>query len=178
MLSQKNESNKEQAIYYLSQALVGYEIKYVYLEKLCLVVVFVTKKLRHYMLNHTTYVIAKADPLNYMMNKTYHNARTSKWIMHLTEFDLQFISQNSIKGQVIADYLAQAPLSDDKPLIIELPNEHSFQLDEMEIPMDLEEDWDMVRYFDGSICEKSGGVGVVLVTPQGFPRPYSIKLIL
>jgi len=126
MLSQKNESNKEQAIYYLSQALVGYEIKYVYLEKLCLVVVFVTKKLRHYMLNHTTYVIAKADPLNYMMNKTYHNARTSKWIMHLTEFDLQFISQNSIKGQVIADYLVEAPLYDNKPLIIELPNEHVF----------------------------------------------------
>ena len=40
------------------------------------------------MLNHTTYAIAKVDPLRYMMNKTYQNTRTLKWIMYLTEFDL------------------------------------------------------------------------------------------
>jgi len=68
-------------------------------------IVFATKKLRHYMLNHTTYVISKADLLKYMMNKTYQTTRKSKWIMHLIEFKLQFISKKSIKGQVIADYL-------------------------------------------------------------------------
>jgi len=78
ILAQKNELNKEQAIYYLSRTLVDYELKYVYMEKLCLAIIFATKKLRHYMLNHTTYVIAKADPLRYMMNKTYQNTRTSK----------------------------------------------------------------------------------------------------
>jgi len=98
MLYQKNKNNKEQTLYYLSRTLVGYEIKYVYLKKLCLTFVFATKKLRHYMLNHTTHVIVKEDPLKYMMNKTYQNARTSKWIMHLTKFDLQFISQKSIKS--------------------------------------------------------------------------------
>lgn len=77
MLVQMNENNKEQDIYYLSQTLVGYEIKYVYLEKLCLVVVIATKKLRYYMLNHITYVIAKADLVKFMMNKTYQNVRTS-----------------------------------------------------------------------------------------------------
>lgn len=60
--------------------------------------------------------------------------------MHLTKFELQFISQKSIKGQVIVDYLAEAPLHDDKPLIIKLPDEHVFQLNEMEVPIDLEED--------------------------------------
>jgi len=68
MLAQNNKNNKEQAIYYLIQTLVGYEIKYVYLGKLCLIMVFTTKKLRYYMLNHTTYVITKIDPLKYMMN--------------------------------------------------------------------------------------------------------------
>ena len=92
------------------------------------------------MLNHTTYVISKVDPLKYMMNKTYQNSRTAKWIMHLTEFDLYFVGQKLIKGQVIADYLVDAPLQDDKPLIIKLPNEHVFQLDELEIPFDPEKD--------------------------------------
>lgn len=127
---QKNENNKEQAIYYLSQTLVGYEIKYVYLKKLCLAVVFETKKLRYYMLNHTTYVIAKANLIKYIMNKIHQNVRTSKWIMHLIEFNLIFIILKSIKGWVIANYLAEILLPNDDLLIIELPDEHVFQLNE------------------------------------------------
>jgi len=68
MLAQKNEHNKDKDIYYLILTLVSYEIKYMYMEKLYLVVFLTTKKLRHYMLNHTSYVIAKVDPLKYMMN--------------------------------------------------------------------------------------------------------------
>jgi len=117
------------------------------------------------MLNHTTYVVAKADPLKYMMNKTYQNTRTYKWIMHLTKFDLQFIIQKSIKGKYIVHYLVEAPLCNDKPLIIELLDEHIFQLDEIEIHVDLEEYWYMVINFYGSRCEKGGGTGIVFVTP-------------
>ena len=176
MLAQKNEHNKEQVVYYLSRTLVDYEIKYLYMEKLCLAIILATKKLRHYMLNHTTYVIAKVDPLKYMMNKTYQNTRTSKWIMYLTEFDLQFICQKSIKGQVIADHLVETPLQDDNLLIIELPDEHIFQLDNVDLPIELEEEWDMTIHFDGSKCEKGGGASVIFVTPQGIPIPYSFKL--
>lgn len=149
------------------------------MEKLCLAIIFVMKKLRHYMLNHTTYVIAKADPLKYMMNKTYQNTTTSKWIMYLTEFDLQFISQKSIKGQVIADHLVEAPLQDDNLLIIELLDKHIFQLDNVDLPTELEEEWDITIHFDGSKCEKGGGSGVIFVTrhgPHGIPIPYSFKL--
>ena len=96
--------------------------------------------------------------------------------MHLTDFNLLFISQKSIKGQVIINYLTKAPSSNDNPLIIELLYEHVFQLDEMEIPIEFEEDWDMVIYFDGSRCEQSGGASVVFITPQGVPIPYSFKL--
>jgi len=156
--------------------LVDYELKYVYMEKLCLAIVFATKKLRHYMLNHTTYVIAKVDPLRYMMNKTSQNMRTSKWIMYLTEFDLQFINQKSIKGQVIADHLVEASLQDDNPLVIELPDEHIFQLDDVDVPIELEDEWDMTIYFNGYKCEKGGGAGVIFITPQGTSLPYSFKL--
>ena len=41
--------------------------------------------------------------------------------MYLTEFDVQFINQKSIKCQVIVDHLAKVPLQDDNPLIINLP---------------------------------------------------------
>lgn len=68
------------------------------------------------------------------------------------------------------------PLFDDKPLIIELLDEHIFQLDKLEVSIDPKEDWDMVIYFYGSRCDKSGGVGVVFIIPQGVPIPYSFKL--
>lgn len=65
-----------------------------------------------------------------MMKKTYQNVRTSKWIMHLIEFHLIFISQESIMGYVIAYYLAKTSSPNDNPLIIELLDEHVFQLNE------------------------------------------------
>lgn len=46
----------------------------------------------------------------------------------------------------------------------------------MEMFSDLKEDWDMVIYFDGSICKKSGGVGVIFIMPQGVPIPYHFKI--
>ena len=122
------------------------------MEKLCLAIVFVKNKMRYYMLNHTTYVIAKANPLKYMMSKTYHNSCTAKWIMFLSEFDLIFISQKSIKGQVITDQLAAAPMESSSPLQISLPNEDIFKIDEVEEPIDTQEDFDITMYFDGLRC--------------------------
>lgn len=165
MLAQKKQQAKEQAVYYLSRTLIDYEVRYIYIEKVCLAMVFAAKKLRHYMLNHTTYVISKEDPLKYMMSKTYHNSHTAKWIMFLSEFDLVFISQKSIKGQVITDQLAAAPLESSSPLHISLSNEDIFKINEVEEPIDTQEDFDITMYFDGSRCEQGGGAGVVFFTP-------------
>ena len=46
---QKNEEGKEIAIYYLSRTLVGAELKYSPIEKICLSLIFAIQKLRHYM---------------------------------------------------------------------------------------------------------------------------------
>lgn len=47
LLSQHNEEEKEVALYYLSRTLVGPENNYFPIEKLCLALIFVTKKLLH-----------------------------------------------------------------------------------------------------------------------------------
>lgn len=38
--------------------------------------------------------------------------------MILTEFDIEYVERKAIKGQVIADQLAEAPLEDTQPLHI------------------------------------------------------------
>lgn len=118
MLVQKNNQGKEQAIYYLNHTLVDYKIWYIYMEYLCLYIIFMAKKLWYYMLHHTTYIISHSNPLQYMMSKTYHHSRTSKWLMFLLEFDLDFVSYKSIKGQFIVDQLIEAPLQDTSSLDI------------------------------------------------------------
>lgn len=73
--------------------------------------------------------------------------------MFLFEFDLVFINQKSIKGQVIADQLVAAPLESSSPLQISLLDEDIFKIDEVEEPIDTQEDFDITMYFDGSRCE-------------------------
>lgn len=68
-MAQLDDNGNEKAIYYLSRTLVGYELNYTAIERACLVVVFCTQKLHHYMLNHTTYLISKIDPLKYLLSK-------------------------------------------------------------------------------------------------------------
>ena len=46
---QKNKEGKEIAIYYLSRTLVGAELKYSPIEKICLSFIFAIQKLRNYM---------------------------------------------------------------------------------------------------------------------------------
>ena len=65
LLAQQDELGKERAIYYISHTLVQYELNYTCIEKMCLAVVFTSQKLRHYMLAHTTQLVAKIDPLKY-----------------------------------------------------------------------------------------------------------------
>lgn len=93
MLIQNNEQAKEQAIYYLNRTPMVCELKYVYIDKVCLEIIFANNKLKHYILNHTTYMIFRADPLKYMMRKVDHNTDTTKCIMFLSKLDLVFISQ-------------------------------------------------------------------------------------
>lgn len=127
------------------------------------------------MLNHTTYVISKANPLKYMMSKAYHNMHTTKWIMFPSDFDLIFISEKSIKGQVIADQLVEVPIQDTTPLEITLLDEDVFKI-MIEEAVDTQEEYDTTMYFDGLRCEQGGGVRFIFFTPQGVPIMYYFKI--
>ncbi|RDX82977.1 Retrovirus-related Pol polyprotein, partial [Mucuna pruriens] len=64
ILGQRGASRKEQVIYYLSKKFMDCEQRYPALERTCYALVWTSKRLRQYMLAHTTWLIAKMDPLN------------------------------------------------------------------------------------------------------------------
>jgi hypothetical protein len=72
VLGQHDETKrKERVIYYLSKKLTECESRYTVIEKIYCALVWMTKRLRHYMLYHTTWLILKVDPLRYICNKPY-----------------------------------------------------------------------------------------------------------
>ncbi|TYK22328.1 gypsy-like retrotransposase [Cucumis melo var. makuwa] len=63
LLVNKEEKEKERALYYISRILVGVEVNYSPIEKMCLSLFFAIDKLRHYMQAFTIHLVAKADPI-------------------------------------------------------------------------------------------------------------------
>jgi hypothetical protein len=80
-------------------------------------VVFSSQKLSHYIISHSIKLIAKIDLLKYLLAKVMLTRCMAKWVMLLLEFDIEYVEKNSIKGEVIIDQLAEAPLYVENPLI-------------------------------------------------------------
>ena len=52
------------------------------------------------------------DPIKYIFEKPALTRKISRWQMLLSEFDIVFMTGKAIKGQAIADYLADQSLND------------------------------------------------------------------
>ena len=98
LLAQNDSVGHEQAIYYLSKILSPTEVKYTYVEKLCLALYFACTKLRHYLLKHRVYVISQTDMMKYMLNRPVLFGKIGKWLLGLIEFTLVYFLQKSVKG--------------------------------------------------------------------------------
>ena len=177
LLVQHNDEGKEVACYYLSRTMVGAEHNYSPIEKLCLALIFALKKLRHYMLAHQVQLIARADPIRYVLSQPVLTGRLGKWALLMMEFDITFIPQKAVKGQALAEFLAAHPVPDDSPLVTNLPNEEVFST-ELEAPWEL--------YFDGAsrteadpdgTPRRRAGVGLVFKTPKGGVMYHSFSLL-
>lgn len=165
-LAQQDNEGKERAIYYISRTLVQYELNYSPTKKACLALVSASQKLRHYLLSQSIKLIAKIDPLKYLLSKATLTGRLAKWIMILSEFDIEYIDRKSIKGQVIADQLAEPLLQDDRPFQIEFPD--------VDILIVTTKTWQL--YFDGSYTQHGSGAGILFIIPQGYTIPKAYKL--
>lgn len=78
--------------------MVGAEQNYSPIEKLCLALIFALKKLRHYMLAHQIQLIARADPIRYVLSQPVLTGRLGKWALLMMEYDITFVPQKAIKG--------------------------------------------------------------------------------
>ena len=93
------------------------EVRYLPLEKAILAVVLVTRKLPHYFQSHTIFVLTQL-PLKTILRSADYIGRIAKWGTILGAFDIKYMPFTSIKGQVLADLVAEFT----KPEIEKLPS--------------------------------------------------------
>ena len=100
------DNGRQQPVYYVSKSLHEAEICYLPLEKAILMVVHGTRKLPHYFQAHTV-VIPTQLPLKAILRSANYTGRIAKWGMILGAFDIKYMPRTSIKGQVLADLVAE-----------------------------------------------------------------------
>jgi len=64
------------------------------------------------MLNHTTWLISKMNPIKYIFEKPALTGRIARWQMLLSECDIVYVNQKATKGSALAEYLTQQPIDD------------------------------------------------------------------
>lgn len=60
---------KEHDIYYISKCFIGYKTRYTRLEKTCLSLVYVTKRLWYYFLSYIVFLISRINPIKYLFSR-------------------------------------------------------------------------------------------------------------
>jgi ribonuclease HI len=124
------------------------------IEKLCLCLFFTSTKLRHILLSAEIIVICKSDVIKHMLSAPVLKGQLGKWMFALSEFDIRYQPAKAVKGQALADLIAERINTDIAALSICA--------------------W--VMYFDGSACGDGCGIGILLVSPQGATYSFSIRL--
>ena len=143
------------------------ETRYVMIERYCLAMVWVTRRLRHYMTEYSVHLISCLDPLRYLFNKPALVDRLMRWLVLMTEFDIHYVTQKSMRGSIIADHLASLPVSDSRAI------DDDF-LDEDVAAVTSLSSWHM--YFDGVANHSGYGISVLLISPRGDHIPRSVHL--
>ena len=102
----RKDSGIQRLVYYVSKSLHEAKVRYLSLEKAILGVVHATRKLPHYFQAHTVVVLTQL-PLKSILRSADYTGRIAKWGMILGAFDIKYMHRTSVKGQVVADVVAE-----------------------------------------------------------------------
>ena len=166
----RDDNGLQKPVYYMSKSLHEAEVRYLPLEKAILVVVHATRKLPHYFQAHTVVILTQL-PLKSVLRTADYTRRIAVWNTILGAFNIKYMPQTSIKGQVLADLVAKFA----KPPVEIVAKERN--MDEKSvgaISMPGPPCWKM--YVDGAANQRGSRVGLVLVSPEKTIIEKSLRL--
>ncbi|XP_030958425.1 uncharacterized protein LOC115980302 [Quercus lobata] len=160
----------QQPVYYVSKSLHEAEVRYLPLEKAILVVVHTTQKLPHYFQAHTVVVLTQL-PLRSVLRSADYTGRIAMWSTLLGAFDIKYMPRTSVKGQVLADLIAEFA----EPLIEAIAKKENMDGKSVgTIFAQRASRWKV--YVDGAANQRRFGVGLVLISPEKITIEKSLRL--
>ena len=102
----REEEKVQWPVYCVSEKLLDAVTRYSELEKLALALMVASKKLGPYFHAHSIKVLTNY-PLCQVLQKSEASGRLLKWAIELGQFDVNFRSRTPIKGQTLADFIAE-----------------------------------------------------------------------
>jgi ribonuclease HI len=151
----REDQGVQRPVYYTSRALRGAESRYPQIEKLAFALVTSARKLRPYFQAHTVRVLTD-HPLKRVLFKPDTSGRLVNWAVELGEFDIEYLPRPAIKGQALADFIAEftSPNNQEDRPVNNL--------------------WKIC--VDGSATKRRSGAGIVLTTPEGQEIKHAIRM--
>ena len=165
-----DDNGLQKPVYYVSKSLHEGEVRYLPLEKAILVVVHAMRKLPHYFQAHTVVILTQL-PLKSVLQITDYTGRIAIWNTIMGVFNIKYMPRTSIKGQVLADLVAEFA----EPLVEIVAEERNMSGKSVgEISMPRPPCWKV--YVDGAANQRGSGVGLVLMSPEKTIMEKSLRL--
>ena len=121
----QEENNLPYAIYFISKNMTPAEFNYTVIEKEFLAVIYAINKFRYCITGYPTFVHTDHSAIKYLMNKSVTNARVTRWLLLLQEFDITIVDRLG-KENVVTDFLSRIKTDDNTPVDDSFPNEYLF----------------------------------------------------
>ena len=109
----RNDGGSQRPVYFISRAFREAEERYPPMEKLALALITTARKLKPYFQAHIIVVLTD-QPLKKAMSSPEAAGRMALWAIELNEFNVQYRPRTAIKGQVVADFIAEYTQPEDK----------------------------------------------------------------